>query len=174
MTYSTISYYSSSWSPVHFHEICLAARVWYFNPESVSIVSLASDQVESCLGLWLESVQALYLLIQPLTAWSLKIKAMKLLSFQSGSLVWWYHHIMELHHHDFPQVPTEPLPYAAQALGKRHISGDLGRCQRKNCWSISLCCWLVEIQMRVPSEVYIYILYDPLCVCIIYMYVLVN
>ena len=47
--HTTVSH--SSWKPVHFHEICLAIRVWYFNPESVSIVSLASDQVWSCLGL---------------------------------------------------------------------------------------------------------------------------
>ena len=97
-----------------------------------------SDQVWSCLGLWLESFQALHLLIQPLTDWSLKIKPMKLFVFPIRKF-------------GVPQVPTESLPFAAQALGKRHISGDLGRCQRRNCWSISLCYWLIEIQMRVPK-----------------------
>lgn len=111
-----------------------------------------SGQVWSCLGLWLESFQALHLLIQPLTDWSLKIKPMKLFVFPIRKF-------------GVPQVPTESLPYAAQALGKRHISGDLGRCQRKTCWSISLCYWVIEIQMRVPKwsinfmflYVYIYI-----------------
>lgn len=130
------------------------------------------DQVWSCLGLWLESFQALHLLIQPLTAWSLKIKPMKLFVFPIRKF-------------GVPQVPTESLPYAAQALGKRHISGDLGRCQRKTCWSTSLCYWLIEIQMRVPKwsinfmilYVYIYIyicIYRLLCQAIAPKFLLLN